>query len=72
MEKNKTAGVFKSWGCVAVLTFLVPAAGFELSTIFFSASSLAAQTISRFIEPAGENVSPLVVACPDLEIDEVI
>ena len=65
MEKSKKAGALKSWTCVAMLTFFIPAAGFELSTLLFSASAVAGQTISHYFEPAEAASSPLVVSCDD-------
>lgn len=72
METKKSAGALKSWTCVAVLTFFVPAAGFELSTMFFSVSATTARAISQYFEAAEPNEHPLVVSCRGDISEEII
>lgn len=72
MENKKSVGALKSWTCVAVLTFFVPAAGFELSTVIFSASSTASQAVSQYLMPSESVARPVVISCRGKAHEEII
>lgn len=72
MANSKYAGALKAWSCVAMLTFFIPAAGFELSTVFFSATADAGHKISRYLNVEDVTSRPLAVSCRGLSGDEMI
>jgi len=72
MNNSKKAGALKSWSCVAMLTFFVPAAGFELSTVFFSASAVVGERISSYLVTPEESSGSVVITCRKTNAEEII
>lgn len=63
MKRRKTAGALKSWTCVALLTFLLPAAGFEISAVVFSASAAVGERLSSYFITPEPRPNPVSISC---------
>lgn len=72
MNKNPRANALKSWTCIVMLTFIVPAGAFEIGNLFFAATAQAGQGLSAYLHSPKRPAETLVITCPGFDGKKVL